>query len=171
MGKQCLTLFLWAPKSLEMVIAAMKLRHLILGRKVMTNIDSILKSRDITLSTKFRLVKSMVFPVVVYGCESWTIKKAESWRIDTFELWCWRLESPLACKEIQPVHPKGDQPWMFIGRTDVEAETPIFWPPDVKSWLIGKDPDAGKDWRQEEKGTTEVEIVRWHHRLNGHESG
>ena len=108
-------------------------RHLLLGRKVMTNLDSILKSRDITLSTKFHLVKSMIFPVVMYVCESWTIKKPESRRIDTLELWCWRLERPLDCKEIQPVHPKGDQPWVFIGRTDVEAETPIFWPPDVKS--------------------------------------
>ena len=79
----------------------------------------------------------MVFPVVMYGCESWTIKKAEHWRIDAAELWCWRrLESPLDCKEIQPVHPKGDQSWVFIGRTDVEAETPILWPPDVKSWLF-----------------------------------
>ena len=100
----------------------------------MTNLDSILNSRDITLSTKVCLVKAMVFPVVMYGCESWTIKKAERRRIDAFELWCWRrIESPLNCKEIQPVHPKGDQSWMFIGRTDVEAETPILWPPDVKS--------------------------------------
>ena len=100
----------------------------------MTNLDSILKSRDITLSTKVHLVKAMVFPVVMYGYESWTIKKAERRRIDAFELWCWRrLESPLVCKEIQSVHPKGDQFWVFIGRTDVEAETPIFWPPDVKS--------------------------------------
>ena len=100
----------------------------------MTNLDSILKSRDITLPTKVRLVKAMVFPVVMYGCENWTIKKAERQRIDAFELWCWRrlLESPLNCK-IQPAHPKGDQSWMFIGRTDVEAETPILWPPDVKS--------------------------------------
>ena len=79
------------------------------------------------------------------------------------------LESPLDCKEIQPVHPKGSQSWIFIGRTDVEAETPILWPPDVKSWLIWKDPDAGKDWRQLEKGTTKDEMVGWHHRLNGHE--
>ena len=107
---------------------------LLLGRKVMTNLDSILKSRDITLSTKVCLVKAMVFPVVMYGCESWTIKKAECRRIDAFELWCWRrLESPLDCKEIQPVQPKGDQSWMFTGRTDVEAETPILWPPDVNS--------------------------------------
>ena len=107
---------------------------LLLGRKVMTNLDSILKSRDITLPTKVRLVKAMVFPVVVYGCESWTIKKGECQRVDAFELWCWRrLESPLDCEEIQPVHSKGDQSWLFIGRTDVEAETPILWPPDTKS--------------------------------------
>ena len=126
----------------------------------MTNRDSILKSRDVTLPTKIRLVKAMVLPVVMYGCESWTIKKVKHWRIDAFELWCWRrLESPLDCKEIQPVHPKGDQSWVFIGRTDVGAETPILWPPDVKSWLIGKDPDAGKDWRQEEMGMTDDERV------------
>ena len=94
----------------------------------------ILKSRDITLPTKARLVKAIVFPVVMYGCESWTIKKAECRRTDAFELWCWRtLESPLDCKEIQPVHPKGNQPCIFIGRTDAEAEAPILWPPDVKS--------------------------------------
>ena len=130
------------------------------------------KSRDITLPTKVHLVKGMVFPVVMYGCESWTIKEAEHRRIDAFELWCWRiLESPLDCKEIQPVHPKGDQSWVFIGGTDVEAETPILQPPDAESWLIGKDPDAGKDWGQEEKGTTEDEMVGWHHRLNGHGFG
>ena len=110
-------------------------RRLLLGRKVMTNLDSILKSRDITLSTKVHLVMAMIFPVVMYGCESWTIKKAECRRIDAFELWCWRrlFESPLDCKEIQPVHPEGDQSWVFIGRTDVEAETPILWPPHAKS--------------------------------------
>ena len=98
----------------------------------MTNLDSILKSRDITLPTKV-LVKAMVLPVFRYGCESWTIKKAEHRRIDAFELWCWRrLESPLDCKDLQPVHPK-DQSWVFIGRTDAEAETPILWPPHVKS--------------------------------------
>ena len=94
--------------------------------------DSILKSRDITLSTKVYLVKVMVFPVVMYGCENWTIKKAERRRIDAFELWEKTLASPLDCKEIQPVHPKRDQSWEFIGRTDVEAETPIFWPPEAK---------------------------------------
>ena len=109
-------------------------RHLLLGRKVMTNLDSILENRDITLPTKVRLVKALVFPVVMYGCESWIVKKAERRRIDAFELWCWRrLESPLDCKEIQPVHPKGDQSWVFIGRTDAEAEIPVFWPPHAKS--------------------------------------
>ena len=104
-------------------------RHLLLGRKVMTNLDSIFKSRDITLSTKVHLVKAMVFLVVMYGCESWTVKKAECRRIDAFELWCWRrLESPLDCKKIQPVHCKGYQSWVFIGRTDAKAETPILWP-------------------------------------------
>ena len=118
------------------------------------------------LFLKVRLVKAMVFPVVMYGYESWTIKKAEHWRIDTFELWCWRrLLSPLDCKEIQPVHPKGNQSWIFIGRSDAEAETPVLWPPEAKNWLIGKDPDAWKDWRWEEKG----EVVGWHHWLNGHE--
>ena len=95
----------------------------------MTNLDSIFKSRDITLPTKVHLVKAMVFPVVMYGCESWTVKKAERRRIDAFEL-C--LESPLDCKEIQPVHSKGDQSWVFFGRTDAKAETPILWPPHAK---------------------------------------
>ena len=146
-------------------------RRLLLGRKAMTDLDSIWKSRDITLPTKVHLVKAMVFPVVVYGCESWTIKKAECWRIDDFELLLLEktLESPLDCKEIQPINPKGNQPWTFIGRTDAEAKAPIIWPPDVKSWVIEKDSDAGKDWRQEEKGETEEEMVGWHHRLNGHE--
>ena len=135
-------------------------RHLLLGRKVMTNLDSIFKSRDVTLPKKVHLVKAMVFPVVMYGCESWTVKKAEHWRIDAFELWCWRrLLSPLNCKEIQPVHSEGDQLWDFFGRNDAKAETPVLWPPHVKSWLIGKDSDAGRDWGQEEKGTTEDEMA------------
>ena len=100
----------------------------------MTNLDSLLKSRDITLPTNVRLVKAMVFPVVIYGCESWTIKKAKHQRIDAFELWCWRrLLSPSDCTEIQPVHPKGDQSCVFIGKTDAEAETPVLWPPDAKN--------------------------------------
>ena len=108
------------------------------------------------------LVKAMVFPVVMYGCESWTIKKAEHWRIDTFELWCWRR---LLRVSIKPVHPKGNQSWIFIGRTDAEAETPIIRPTDAKNWLIWKDPDAGKDGRHKKKGTTEDEMVGWHHQL------
>ena len=138
----------------------------------MINLDSILKSRDITLPTKVRLVKAMVFPVVMYGCEldykeSWALKNGCFWTVVLEKT----LESPLDCKEIQPVHPKGDQSWMFIGRTDVEAETSILWPPKMKIWLTGKDPDAGKDWGQEEKGRTEDEMVGWHHQLNGHGFG
>ena len=144
-------------------------RCLLLGRKATTNLDSILKSRDITLPTKVHLVKAMVFPVVMYGCESWAIKKAECWRIDAFELVLEKtLDRPLDSKEIKPVNPKGNQFWIFIGRTD--AETPIIWPPDAKSWLIGKDSDAGKDWGQEETGVTEDEMAGWNHWLNGHES-
>ena len=111
-----------------------------------------------------------------YGFSSshvWELDYKESWGLKNWFFWTVvlekTLESPLDFKEIQPVHPKGNQSWIFIGRTDTEAETPILWPPDVKSWLIGKDPDAGKDWRQEEKGTTEDEMVGWHHWLNGHE--
>ena len=145
-------------------------RCLLLGRKAMTNLHSILKSRDITLLTKFHQVKATVFPVVMYRYESWIIKKAECWWTDAFELWCWRTpESPLDCK-IKGVNPKGNQSWIFIGRTDAEAEAPVLWPPDSKNWLTGKDPDAGKDWRQKEKAMTEDEVVGWHHRLSGHES-
>ena len=147
-------------------------KMLLLGRKVIANLDSILKNRDITLSTKACLVKAMVFPVVL---DEWELYYKESW---VPKNWCFwtvvlekTLESPLDCKEIQPVHPKADQSWVFIGMTDVVAETLILWPPDVKSWLIGKDPDAGKDWGQEEKGTTEDEMVGWHHRLNEHGFG
>ena len=111
-------------------------RCLLLGRKAMTNLDSILKSRDLTLPTKVHLVKAMVFPVVMYGCKSWTVKKAERQRIDAFELWCWRRllrVSPLDCKEFQPVRSEGDQPWDFFGRNDAKAETPVLWPPHAKS--------------------------------------
>ena len=141
-------------------------RCLLLGRKPLTNLDNILKSRDITLPTKVCLVKATVFLLAMYGYKSWTIKKAECQKINTFELWCWRrLESPLDCKEIQPVNPKGNQPWIFIGRTDVEAEGSILWPPNAKNWLIREDPDAGKDWRQE-KGMTGwdvwmVSLTQW----------
>ena len=124
-------------------------------------------------ANKVHLVKAMVFPVVMYGCESWTIKRAEHRRNDAFELWCWRrlLRVPRTARRSNQSHPKGDQSWVFIGRTDVEAETPILWPPDVKSWRSGKDPDAGKDGGQEEKGTTEDERVGWHHWLDGHGFG
>ena len=134
----------------------------------------VLKSRDIASLTKVDPVKAMVFPVVVYGSASWIIKKAERGRIDAFSptvVLEKTLKSTLDCKKIQPVHPKGDQPWIFIGRNDAKAEAPILWPPDAKSWLTGKDPDAGKDWGQEEKGTTEDEMVGWHHQLSGHGFG
>ena len=111
----------------------------------MTNLNSALRSRDVTLLTNIHLDKAIVFPVVMYGCESWTVNKVEHQKIEVFELWCGRrLESPLDCKEIQPVNPKGNQSCIFIGRTDAEAETPILWPPDAKTWFIGKDPDARK---------------------------
>ena len=136
-------------------------RCLLLERKVMTNLDSILKSRDITLPTKVHLIWM------------WELDCEESWVPKNWFFWTVvlekTLESPLDCKEIQPVHPKGDQSWIFIGRTNAEAETPIFWPPDVKNWLIGKDPDAEKDWRWEEKGMTKGEMVGWHYQLNEHE--
>ena len=131
--------------------------------------DSILKIRDITLPTKVRLVKPMVFPVVMYRCE---LDYEESWAPKNWCFWTAvlekTLESPMDCKEIQPVHPKRNQSQIFIGRTD--AETPILWPPHAKSWLIGKDSDAGRDWGQEKKGTTEDEMAGWHQWLNGHES-
>ena len=146
-------------------------RCLLLGRKAITSQDSVLKSRDITLLTKVCTVKAMVFPVVMYRCESWTIIKAEHQRIDAFKLWCWRrlLRAPWTERRSKPVNPKRNQPWIFIGKTDVEAEAPILWPPDEKNWLIRKDPDAGKDWRQEEKRMAEDEMVGWHYQLNGHE--
>ena len=135
----------------------------------MTNLDSVWKSRDVTLPTKVRLVKAMVFPVVMYGCESWTVKKAEHLRIDAFELWYWRrlLRVPWTARRSNQSILKGNEFWIFMGIfIDAEDETPILWPPDGKNWLIGKDPYAGKDWRKEEKGTTEDEIVGWHHQLD-----
>ena len=146
-------------------------RCLLLGRKAVTNIDSILKSRDITLLTKIRLVKAMgIFSSHVW---MWELDYKESW---VTKNWCFwtvvlekTLESPLDSKDSKPVHTKGNQSWIFIGKTDAEAETPILWPPDAHIWHSEKYPDAGKDWRQEEKGTTEDEIVGWYHWLNGHE--
>ena len=145
-------------------------RRLLFGRKVMTNLDRILKSRHY-FPNKRSSSQS-------YGFSS---NRVWMWELDYKEIWApkswcfWTvvlektLESSLDCKEIQSVHPKGNQSWIFIGRTDAEAETPILWPPDVKSWVLWKDPDAGKDWGQEEKGTTKDEMVGWHHRLDGHE--
>ena len=151
-----------APKSLQMVTAAMKSKDAASWKESYDKPRQHIKS----------IVKAMVFPVVMYWCESWTRKKAKHWGIAFQDSWESKkkkktLESPLDCKEIQPVNPKGNQSWMFILRID--AEVPILWPSDVKSWLIGKDPDAGKDWRQEEQGMTKDEMVRRHHWLNGHE--
>ena len=139
------------------------------GRKVMTNLDSILKSRDITLPS----LSSQGYGFSSSHVWMWELDYKESWMPKNWYFWTGvlekTLESPWDCKEIQPVHPKGNQSWEFTGRTDAEAKTPILWPPDVKNWLIGKDPNAEKDWRREEKGTTEDEMVGWHHWLNGHE--
>ena len=132
-------------------------RHLLLGRKVMTNLDSIFKSRDVTLPTKVHLVKAMVFSSSHVWM--WELDYKESWVLKNWCLWTVVLKktlvSPLDSKEIQPIHPKGNQSWIFIGGTDAKADTPTLWPPNVKNWLIEKDHDAGKDWRQEEKG------MRW----------
>ena len=162
--KQCQTLYFWAPKSLQMVTAAMTLKDAYY-------LDSIFKSRDITLLTKVHLVKAMVFPVVMLWM--WELDCEESWALKNWCFWTvvleQTLESPLDCKEIQPVHSEGDQPWVFFGWNDAKAETPVLWPSHVKSWLIGKDSDAGRDWGQEEKGTTEDEMAGWHHWLDGRE--
>ena len=135
-------------------------RRLLLGRKVMTNLDSIWKSRDITLPTKVHLVKAMVFPVVMYGCESWTGKKAEHQKIDAFELWCWRRLSrvPWTARRSNQSILNEIKSWVFIGRTDAKAETPILLPPDVKSWLVRRDPDGGRDSGQRRRGW---QRMRW----------
>ena len=146
-------------------------KRLLLRRKVLTNLDSVLKSRDITLTTKVHLVKAIVCSHVWI----WELNYKQSWVLKNRCFWAVvldkTLESPLDCKEIQPVHPKGDQSWVFIGRTDVEAETPILWPPDTKNRLNGKDHDAGNNWRQEQKGTIEDEMAGWHHQLDRHGFG
>ena len=147
-------------------------RCLLLGRKAMTNLDSILNSRDITLLTKVHPVKAMVFSSSYVWM--WNLDYKEGWAPKNGCFWTVvlekTLESPLDCKEIQPVIPKGNQSWIFVGRTNAEAEAPILWPPDVKSRLTTKGLEAGKDWRREEKEMTEDEMVGWHHWLNGHES-
>ena len=142
-------------------------RHLLLGRKAMTNLYSILKSRDITLPAKVCIVRASFSSSHI---QMWELDHKEGW---VAKNWCFwtvvlekTLESPLDCKESKPVNPKGNQSWIFIGRTDAESEAPILWPSDIKYWLIWKDPDAGKDWGQEEKGTADDKMVGWHHQLN-----
>ena len=171
MGKQRQTVFLGSKITADGDCSYEIERHLLLGRKVMTNLDSILKSRDITLPTKVCLFKAMVFPG---SCMDVSVGL---WRKLAPKNWCfWTAvlektpESPLDCKEIQTVHSKGDQFWVFIGRTEAKAETPILWSPHAKSWLTGKDSDAGRDWGQEKKRTTQDEIAGWHHGLDGCES-
>ena len=177
MGKQWETLFLGGSKITADGDCSHEIkRQLLLGSKAMISLGSILKSRDITLPTKIPILKDPY--TQSYGFSSshvwvWELDHKESW---VPKNWCFwtvvlekTLESALECKEIQPVHPKRNQSWILIGRTDAKVETPILWPPDVKNWLIGKDPDAGKDWRQEEKGTTEDEMVGWPHQLDRHE--
>ena len=139
----------------------------------MTNLDSILKSRDITLPTKAHLVKAMVFPVVMYGCESWTVKKAEHRRIDAFQLWCWKrlLRVPWTERRSNQCILKEISPGCSLEGLMLKLKLQYFWLPDAKSWLIGKDSDAGRDWGQEEKRMTEDEMVGWHHRLDGHRFG
>ena len=159
---KCQTLFSWTQESLQMVAAAMKLKDISsLEEKLWQTWQRIKKQRyhfadKVSSSQSYGFSSSQVW--------MWTIKKPEHWRIDAFELWCWARLLISSCKEIQPVHPKGNQPWILI-----EAEALIVWPPDAKNWLTGKDPEAGKGWRQEEKGMTENEMVGWHHRLNRHE--
>ena len=170
--KQWQTLFLGGSKITAVGDCSHEIkRRLLLGRKVTTNPDSILKSRDITLPTKVHLVKAMVFPVVMYGCESWTIKKAEHQSIDAFELWCWRrlLRILWTARRSNQSILKEISPEYSLEGLMLKLKLPILWPADRKNWLIWKDPDGGKDWRQEEKGTIEDEMVGWHHWLNEHE--
>ena len=171
--KQWQTLFFWAPKSLQIVTAVMKLKDTYSLEEMLWPTRQLIKKQRHYFANKGLSSQG-------YGFSSshvwiWEFNYKESWMPKNWCFWIVvlekTLESPLDSKEIQQVHPKGNQSWIFIGSTDVEAETPIHWPPHVKNLLIGKDPDAGKDWGQEEKGTAEDEIVRWHHWLNGHGFG
>ena len=164
--KQWQTIFLGSKITTDVDCSYEIKRRLLLGRKAITNLDSILKSRDITLPTKVHLVKAMLFPTVMCGHENWTIRKAERQRIDAFEPCCWRR----LLRVLWTVR-RSNQSILKenTGRTDAEAEAPGLWPLDLKNWFIVKDPEAGKDWRQEEKWTTEDEMVGWHHWLDGHE--
>ena len=171
--KQWETLFFWAPKSLQMVTEAMKLRDAALWKKNYGQPRQHIKKQRHYFANKG--LSSQSYSFSSSHVWMWELDYKESWVLKTWFFWAVvlkkTLESPLDCKEIQPVNPKGNQSWIFIGRTDTEAETPIFWPPNAKNWLIWKDPDAGKDWRWEEKGITEDEMVGWNHGLNGHEFG
>ena len=153
--KQWQTLFSWAPKSLQMVTAVMKLKMLAPWKKSYNKSRQHIKKQRHYFADKG--LSSQSYGFSISHVWMWTVVLEEA------------LESPLDCKKIQPVHPEGNQSWIFFGRTDAEAEIPILWLPDVKNWLIWKDPDAGKNWKWEEKGMTENETVGWHHRLNGHE--
>ena len=169
--KQWQTLFSWAPKSLQMVTVAMKLKYAHSLEKSYDQPRQHIKKQRHCFANKGPSSQS-------YGFSSshvwmWELDYKESWALKSWCFWTVMLEKtlkgPLDCKEIKPINPKGNQSWMLIGRTDAEAETPILWPPDVKNWLTEKDPDGGKDWRQEEKGTTQNEMAGWHHQLDGHE--
>ena len=148
-------------------------RRLLLGRKAMANLASVLKSRDVTLPTKVCIVKAMVFPVVMYGCESWTVNKAEHRRIDAFELWCWRklLKVPWTARRSNQSILREINPEYSLEGLMLKLKTPILWTPDAKNWLLGKVSDAGKDWGQKEKRASEDEMAGWHHWCNGHELG
>ena len=169
--KQCQILFFWGSKITADGDCSHEIRRrLFLGRKAMKNLDSDKKQRhyfaDKGLSNQsYGFSSSHAWMWELDHIDSWVLKNWCFWTVVSEKT----LESPLDCKEIKPVHPKGNQSWIFIGRTDAKAEIPILWPPDAKNWLIGKDPDAGEDWKQEEKGTTEDEMVGCHHRLNGQE--
>ena len=171
--KQWLTIFLGSKITADGDCSHGIKRCLLLGRKVMTNLDSIFKSRDITLPTKVCLIKAMVFPVVMYGCESWTVKKVEHWSIDAFELWCWRrlLRVPWTARRSNQSILKEISPEYSFNGLMLKLKLLILWPPHEKSWLIGKDPDAGKDWGQKKKGMTEDEMAGWHYWLVGHGFG
>ena len=171
--KQCQTLFFWAPKSLQMVTAAMKWKDAYSLEGKLWPIYIAYSKAETLLCQQGPFSQGYSFSsghvwIWELDCEeSWVLKNWCFWTVVLEKT----LESPLACKTIQPFHPKGDQSWVLFGRTDAKAETPILWPPHAKSWPIGKDPDAGRDWGQEEKGTTEDEMAGWHHQLNGREFG
>ena len=158
------------------MLAVLKMVRSLQRRHIAKYIWNVLGKKSWCIVSKHKIPNYrdiLTFLVVLHRCESWTVKKAERQRIDAFELWCWRrlLRVPWTARRSDQSILKGDQSWVFIGRTDAKAETPILWPPHAKSWLIGKDPDAGRDWGQEEKGMTEHEMAGWHHWLDGHEFG